>query len=107
MATKQSDLFNNAVQGVRTPISAKVRHVMRGKARPGHHCHWPGCSESVPPSMWGCRRHWYMLPTYLRNRIWLTYRPGQEITQDPGREYVKAALEVREWILKTYGDLTS
>ena len=48
--------------------------------------------------MWGCQPHWYRLPKALRDRIWQTYRPGQEISKTPSRDYVAAAREVQEWI---------
>lgn len=67
--------------------------------KPGNHgCHWPGCGKSVPAAAWGCKQHWYMLPTGLRNKIWAAFRPGQEETKTPSRRYVEVALEVREWI---------
>lgn len=64
----------------------------------GHHCHWTGCNAKVPPAMWGCRKHWYMLPAAIRARIWRTFRPGQEIEKTPAAEYVAAAREARDWI---------
>jgi hypothetical protein len=48
--------------------------------------------------MWGCKEHWFKLPKRLRNAIWATYRPGQEVNMNPSREYLKVALEVQEWI---------
>ena len=48
--------------------------------------------------MWGCQPHWYRLPKALRDRIWQTYRPGQEISKTPSRDYIAAAREVQEWI---------
>jgi hypothetical protein len=39
-----------------------------------------------------------MLPRRLRNWIWRTYLPGQEITLDPSPEYLEAADAVQEWI---------
>lgn len=63
-----------------------------------HHCHWPGCERKVPAAFWGCRKHWAMLPRQLQNRIWATYRPGQEITKTPSREYVEVARAVQAWI---------
>lgn len=63
-----------------------------------HTCHWPGCAEEVPPKMWGCRTHWYRLPKTLRNRIWATYRPRQEIDKNPSGDYLKAAHDVQKWI---------
>lgn len=63
-----------------------------------HVCHWPGCETPVPPRMWGCRVHWYALPMVLRNRIWATYEPGQEITMTPSDDYLDAARDVEAWI---------
>ena len=65
-----------------------------------HHCHWPGCETQVPPAMWGCKKHWFRLPQYLRNKIWATYRPGQEVTMTPSVAYLQAAEQVQEWIRK-------
>lgn len=63
-----------------------------------HTCHWPGCDKEVPPALWGCQGHWFALPKRLRNRIWATYRPGQEVTKTPSAEYIEVALEVQRWI---------
>lgn len=65
-----------------------------------HKCHWPGCPKEVPPSMWGCKPHWFKLPKPMRDRIWATYRPGQEITKTPSTAYLEAAQEVRLWCLQ-------
>jgi hypothetical protein len=63
-----------------------------------HTCHWPGCEVEVPPKKWGCLAHWLTLPAPLRRRILNAYVPGQEITKTPSKEYIEAALAVREWI---------
>lgn len=63
-----------------------------------HTCHWPGCAKDVPPAMWGCRTHWFALPKHLRDEIWRTYVPGQEITKTPSMAYLTAARHVQEWI---------
>ncbi len=63
-----------------------------------HLCHWPGCKISVEPNLWGCRAHWFALPASLRERIWETYRPGQEISMDPSPAYLAAAKAVQDWI---------
>lgn len=63
-----------------------------------HHCHWPGCQVQVPPAMWGCRRHWFTLPHYLRSKVWKAYVPGQEISMTPSDEYLEVAAEVQAWI---------
>ncbi|QOR55206.1 MAG: hypothetical protein SHS37scaffold296_23 [Burkholderiales phage 68_11] len=76
----------------------KVAYVKgQGQTRQ-HQCHWPGCERQVPPAMWGCRPHWYTLPAELRNRIWSTFRPGQEVKGTPSTAYVEAARAVQEWI---------
>ena len=40
----------------------------------------------------------YKLPLRLRNRIWATYRAGQEIDKRPSESYLAVAMEVQEWI---------
>ena len=37
------------------------------------------------------------LPKKLRDEIWRTYRPGQEIAQNPSPEYVMAVLAAQKW----------
>ena len=81
-----------------TGIRNKVDYVKSQGQTRGHHCHWPLCNAQVPPAMWGCRKHWYMLPISLRNKIWATYEPGQEVSMTPSDEYLDAADEVQEWI---------
>ncbi len=63
-----------------------------------HTCHWPRCTREVPPSMWGCKPHWFSLPSQLRRLIWTHYRAGQEIDKRPSLEYMGAAHAVQEWI---------
>lgn len=63
-----------------------------------HRCHWPGCPTRVLPKMWGCSRHWFRLPKVIRDRIWATYRPGQEVDREPSAEYWEAALAAQRWI---------
>jgi len=43
--------------------------------------------------MWGCKRHWFMVPKPIRDRIWRHYRPGQERDWKPSRAYLEAAKE--------------
>lgn len=65
-----------------------------------HLCHWPNCKTSVPPRFWGCKRHWFKLPSNIRRKIWATYRPGQEIDKRPSEEYIEAALEAQHFAFK-------
>jgi len=56
-----------------------------------HHCHATNCTFEVPPEMFSCRRHWFMLPKRMRDRIWAAYRPGQCDDMNPSTTYLKAA----------------
>lgn len=63
-----------------------------------HHCHWPGCSKNVPPAQWGCKVHWFKLPKHLRDKVWATFRPGQEKDFSPSKAYLIVADQVQQWI---------
>lgn len=56
-----------------------------------HICHATNCTTLVPPEMWGCRKHWYMVPKPIRDRIWATYRSGQCDDMNPSDSYCLAA----------------
>jgi hypothetical protein len=84
-------------------IKAKVTHVTNTTQTRIHECHWPTCKVQVPPAMWGCRNHWYKLPKSLRDKIWETYRIGQEIDGDPSLEYLEVMKEVQKWIWLNHG----
>lgn len=60
-----------------------------------HHCHAIGCTVRTHPKFFMCRRHWFMVPRHLRDRIWATYVPGQEVRKDPTVEYLEAAERAR------------
>ena len=79
-------------------LAAKKAYVARQGQTREHGCHWPGCTTQVPPAMWGCKKHWFMLPQNLRHKIWITYQPGQEVDMTPSREYLAVTDEVEEWI---------
>lgn len=79
-------------------MNSKADYVRSQGQTRAHHCHWPGCDKQVPPAMWGCSKHWFMLPQRLRNRVWATYRPGQEVTMTPSDAYMRVADEVQQWI---------
>ncbi len=78
--------------------AAKVAHVRRAGQTRNHTCHWPGCERQVPPAAWGCRAHWMALPKALRDKVWATYRVGQEESLTPSRAYLDVAQEVQDWI---------
>jgi hypothetical protein len=66
-------------------------------------CHATGCSTPVPPAMFMCRGHWFALPKTLRNRIWQTYRAGQEDDWNPSRAYCEAAKTAVIWLARKEG----
>lgn len=68
-----------------------------------HHCHAIGCEIPVPPKMFTCRRHWYMLPKAMRDEIWENYRPGQEIDKSPTGAYLVAACKARMYLAEKEG----
>lgn len=57
--------------------------------------------------MWGCRPHWFRLPKYLRDKIWSTYRAGQEIDKNPIEEYLAVAEEVQAWCVERNRELAA
>lgn len=63
-----------------------------------HTCHATGCDVPVPPKMFMCKRHWFMLPKPLRDRIWMHYRPGQERDKKPSKEWLQAASDCIKWL---------
>lgn len=77
---------------------SKAAYVLSQPQTREHTCHWPGCKVQVPPALCGCSKHWYTLPKSLRDRIWATYRPGQEKDMNPTAAYLKAAEDVQKWI---------
>ena len=68
-----------------------------------HHCHATGCNVPVPPEMWGCRKHWFMVPKSIRDRIWATYRQGQCDDMNPGDSYLQAARDAVIAVAKKEG----
>jgi hypothetical protein len=40
-------------------------------------CPVAGCRDQIDPSRLMCRRHWYLVPKQVRDRVWATWRSGQ------------------------------
>lgn len=68
-----------------------------------HTCHATGCETAVPPEMWGCKKHWFMVPKPIRDRIWATYRRGQCDDMNPSTEYCEAARDAVIAVAKREG----
>ncbi len=79
-------------------FQTKVDYVKSQPQTKEHKCHWPGCNKQVPPTFWGCSKHWFILPINIRTKIWKAYRSGQEIDKNPSKEYLDAAQEAQEFI---------
>ena len=56
-----------------------------------HTCHATNCEVPVPPTMFMCKQHWFMLPKNMRDAIWDTYRIGQCDDWDISHAYANAA----------------
>lgn len=90
--------FSDCPQAARFRRS-KADHVRAAGQTREHTCHWPGCTKQVPPAMWGCRRHWFLLPAAIRNAIWRAYQPGQEDNlARVSEDYLAAAEAAQTWI---------
>jgi hypothetical protein len=83
-------------------MASKVAHVKAAKQTRDHCCHWPGCTQQVPPAMWGCAGHWFKLPASIRDEIWKAYRVKQEDTMTPSAKYIEAARKAQSWIAEHY-----
>jgi hypothetical protein len=69
---------------------------------PGRHtCHAKNCNKAVPPKMFMCRRHWFMLPKPMRDAVWREYNPGQEQGDAPVTgDYCKVTDEAIKWLFE-------
>lgn len=73
-----------------------------------HTCHAKNCKVVTPPKMLMCRRHWYLVPKALRDRVWATYQTGQEVGRvRPSREYFAAVREAIDAVEQAEADAAS
>lgn len=100
MFPKKSKLAHLKLEKIDVPSSEAILPPEPTERRTFHTCHWPSCGREVPPKLWGCRAHWYLLPKWIRNEIWKAYIPGQEERKDPSSEYVKIARIAHDWVLE-------
>lgn len=45
-------------------------------------CEADNCEKQVPTNMLMCKRHWFMVPKDLRDRVWAGYRRGMDAEYD-------------------------
>jgi hypothetical protein len=69
---------------------------------PKHTCHCPNCDKTVAPKFFGCGPCWFALPENMRNAVWASYRPGQEISKTPSTEYLMAARAAIEYLRENH-----
>lgn len=82
-----------------TLAEKRARRAAAGETRASRHrCHATACNTIVPPAMFMCKRHWFMLPIEKRTMIWSVYVPGQEERMDPTDDYLRVAMEVIDWL---------
>jgi hypothetical protein len=55
-------------------------------------CPVSGCREQIDPSRLMCRRHWYLVPKQIRDRVWATWRSGQGALSKEHLEAVRVAI---------------
>ncbi len=55
-------------------------------------CPIPRCDDQIDPSRLMCRRHWYMVPKALRDRVWATWRSGQGAFSREHQDAVRLAV---------------
>jgi hypothetical protein len=69
-----------------------------------HLCHAPRCSVPVPPKLFMCKRHWFMLPKAMRDAVWAHYQSGQEERKiAPTEEYLRVTDEAEAYIAQREG----
>lgn len=78
----------------------RPEHAHEGEEAMKHLCHATGCPVETPPRLFMCGRHWGMLPTEMKNDINRLFRPGQEVSKTPSKQYMLAALAAVKWLRK-------
>ena len=68
-----------------------------------HTCHATSCEVKTSPEMFMCRKHWFMLPKVMRNKIYSTYRVGQCDDWAISKEYSEVAKECVRFIAAKEG----
>lgn len=41
-------------------------------------CEVDNCTQQVPTDMLMCRRHWFLVPKDIRDRVWAGYHRGMD-----------------------------
>lgn len=65
-----------------------------------HYCQAIGCKIAVRVSRLMCKRHWFMVPHYMRRKVWQTWDNGKGILTG---EYYEAAQDAIKYVAKQEG----
>lgn len=61
------------------------------------------CEAEVKPSMLMCKRHWFMVPKRIRDRVWRAWRGLRSDRPHSQAEYDQAVLEAVQAVSKEEG----
>lgn len=60
--------------------------------QPASRCPIGGCGDPIDRSRLMCRKHWYLVPRKLRDRVWATWRSGDGARRAEHQEAVLTAI---------------
>lgn len=85
--TRAQDTRQNYEAVSRAEVADLLRpdSAIAAAASVAHTCQAKRCPVEVPPSMFMCQPHWFIVPPALREAIKGSYRPGQETDNSPPR----------------------
>lgn len=63
-----------------------------GSSLPTGRCPVPRCMNQIDRTRLMCRRDWYLVPKQVRDRVWRTWRSGQEVRSRGHRRAVFKAI---------------
>jgi hypothetical protein len=58
----------------------------------------PGCPAVVPSTMFGCKRHWFMVPEPIRQEVWRTWQA--RLRGDPAEPHLAAKKKAQEAVAR-------
>lgn len=70
-----------------------------GAVRFTHKCYAAECVYVLPEDLLMCKRHWFLVPRPIRDRVWALFRSGQAGTP----EHVAACQEARAAVARITG----
>lgn len=65
-----------------------------------HKCHAIGCQNPVQPALLMCLKHWKMVPTAIKRKVWSHFRREQCDDKKLSEEWLIAAKEAIQAVRK-------